>query len=596
MKSSSPAEFAQFRFVRNSVGEVINLPSPVMDERTLLVTDCEQWGLSRLHIFEGAANRTEVLDAFQHEMERISEIQSEAISRVAVWGRDDEELFYADEFQDSEGLPDYLERTGRVPVAVSAEWVMQLIDLLEVSWGQLVSFERFSTQNFQVVMDRLDRIRPIFSEFHGWTKPGIQVQEHSREWYLAQIFCSLVGGVPIREFHRDSLPRNFDELDEETRDAVLASLDGDTSAQTYARFRDAMVALAVEAESQRSEVQIPRRPVREWLAEDLKNSYSGDAEFELPDEIERGVGPYAVPSVIRGTPSEIQLLPGPDSIPREGWLNQHHEVTRRPGRVKLNQLQVNYIEDRGAVTLVGEEAVEGVDLGVIVQENGSLSIGDCGILADRISSALSILEGDVGSCAVWWLPPGNIILMTGSSSRSGSCRLIQRKGTSAWQQLPIKLRLHQTTMTLREGVGLPPRVRDMARLHGKQFEPTRRSAIALPVIWYLLTGARFRWQQKLSHQNSVGHEIPDSVMALLERYRLRLTENPADLEYDLFSEFRRVMNSEARPEYTEIEEPGWGDAFETMMDGVLYDGDIDLKLSKTPAGDQRPASESIEES
>ena len=154
MKIPAISEFAQYRFVRDARGNVINLPSQGVDERILLVLDCERWGLARLHIFEGAAARKDKLEAFQAELQQIAEIRSDHVSRLVSWGRDAEELFYADEMQDGEPLTTYLGRTGRVPVPVASEWILQLLTCFESLDRLPPSLERFSTLNFEVVMNR----------------------------------------------------------------------------------------------------------------------------------------------------------------------------------------------------------------------------------------------------------------------------------------------------------------------------------------------------------------------------------------------------------------------------------------------------------
>ncbi len=172
MNASTITEFAQYRFVRDIHGNVITLPSQGVDERILLVLDCERWGLARLHIFEGAASRSDKLEAFQRELQQIADIHSDRISNLISWGRDAEELFYADEMKDGEPLPVYLGRTGGVPVAVASEWICRFLDLFDTLPQLPSSLERFSTLNFEVVVDRHGKIFPVFSEFHGWTKPG----------------------------------------------------------------------------------------------------------------------------------------------------------------------------------------------------------------------------------------------------------------------------------------------------------------------------------------------------------------------------------------------------------------------------------------
>lgn len=544
MKNSTHAEFAQFRFVRNGEGSVIPLPAQGIDEKNLLVIDCERWGLARLHIFEGSAVRQDKLDAFQEELRQIADIRSDSVSRLITWGRDSEELFYADEMQDGEPLPEYLDRCGGVPFPVAGEWIRQLFEFLEQVPAGLPSFDRFSTLNFQIVVDRFHEVRPVFSEFYGWTKPGAQVQEHARDWYLAQIFCSLIAGVPVRTFSRESLPRNFDELTAPVQDAVLEAL-GEQGAGSYDRLKAEMRALSATADEHRNRVTLPRLLVREWLQQDLADSYAGEADFAFAPFSDREAERYAIPAVIRGKSSYVQVLPGPGSIPREGWLNQHHDATRRPGRPMLHQLHVNYLEDRGALTLVGEEQIEGVDLATLTLHLGPLSAAAAAPVLKRVAAAVSLLEQNTGSCAVWWLPPENVLFVTGTRSVTGSVHLVERKGDAIWEECGVKLRLHQTTTTLREGVQLPGTVRALSKIPGKKFEAARRSALALPLLFFLLTCHRFRWRRPVAEQ---ADSLPGPLLALLEKYRLALLENPETLSTHLFAEFESGRFDEPVPD------------------------------------------------
>ena len=574
MKVPSICEFAQYRFVRDARGNVIKLPSQGVDERILLVLDCEKWGLARLHIFEGAAARGDKLEAFQTEFQQIAEIRSDHVSRLVSWGRDAEELFYADEMQDGEPLPAYLSRTGGVPFPVASKWIFDLLTFFE-SIDQLPpSMERFSTLNFEMVMNRHGKIFPVLSEFYGWTKPGAQVREHKMDWSFAQIFCSLIAGVPIRTFHRDSLPRNFDELDETTREVILRTLD-EGSAETYDAFKAAMEAGSAGAKERASGVAVPRMPVREWLGSDLANSYEGLADYVLSADFASDDERYAILSQLRGAAANIQLIPGPGSIPREGWLNQHHDATRRPGRGMLNQLSVNYIEDRDSLTLIGEERVEGVDLSALVTGTGPLSQEVVKRIATAINAALDGLERQAGACAVWWLPPENVFLLTGTRSLSGSVGLIERKGPEAWSSLPLKLRLHQTLATLKDGVNIPSKVRQLSRLPGKQYEAVRRSAIALPLLWYCLTGNRFCWSRAVPVQSP----IPETVGGLFERFRAELREDPSEIVENLFLAFARLDLSsesgivESIPDATLPEKDN---SLAEVLSATLYDGEINV--------------------
>lgn len=570
MESPSHAEFAQYRFVRDGNGDVITLPSQGIDEKILLSLDCERWGLTRLHIFEEAAVRSDKLEAFQRELSEIAEIRNDSVSRLISWGRDGEELFYADEMLDGEPLSDYLGRAGGVPFCIAGKWMQQLFILFESMESLPFSFERLSTLNLQVIVDMRKEVRPVVSEFYGWTKPGTQVQEHPTEWYLAQIFCSLIAGVPVRTFSSHSLPRNFDELEGKVRDAVLDALN--ESGGAYDRLKAVMGDLGARCgEKDEDATPLPLMPVRELMRVGLEGTYPNNVEFELPDEFGRHDEHYAVASMIRGSVANIQLIPGPGSIPREGWFNQHHNATRRPGRGLLNQLQLNYLEDRDPVTLIGEESIDGVDLASLVAWHGPVESEGVRLLAKKLSRAIDGLEQKVGSCPVWWLPPDNVFLLTGTRSVSGSSNLIERKGTEALIGFGLKLRLHQTVETLKRGVNLPSAVRKLARDPGKQFEAVRRSSVGLPLLFFLLTGERLRWS--LPVRQGIG--LDQTIVDLFERFRMLLKETPHKCKSSLFDElealFEDGVNIEAKPEKVA------DCSLDNTLEATLYQEEIDLE-------------------
>lgn len=574
MKQSSIAEFSQFRFIRDRDNSVITLPSQGIDERNLLVLDCERWGLARLHIFEDAAKRRDKLEAFQEEMQTIALMCSRSVVRITTWGRDESELFYASEMQDGEPLPAYLDRTTGVPFSVAAEWMIQMFSLLDSAEVLTPSFERFTTLNFQVIVDHFGVVRPVFSEFYGWTRPGAHVREHPLDWYLAQIFCSLIAGVPVRTFHRNSLPRNFEKLDQSIQEAVLNSLE-EISGDSYEQFKSAMSDLSGGADKDRSGVALPLMPVREWLRGDLQKSYDGEAEYHLPADPDPLDELYAIPTRIRGKAANVQILPGLVSIPREEWLNQHHDATRKPGWGTINQLQVNYVEDRDSLTLVGEERVDGLDLASLVRENGARSETESRAIATKVCAAIDLLEQNVGSCCVWWLPPENIVFLTGTLSRELSGRLVEIKGIDGWEDFPIKLRLHQTTATLRHGVNLPPAVRRLSREPGRGFRAARRSAILLPLIWSLLAGSRMRWAKPVERIEGVSTAFTD----LFEKYRIQLREDPEGIETDFLDAMAALtpeVPAEPKPDDTSARHEKGEAALEAAFDATLYDGDIDL--------------------
>ena len=572
MNRSKSAEFAQFSFVRDAKGGVIELPSQAMDERIMLVVDRERWGLSRLHVFEGLASRREIVEAFEAEMQRLSRISGDSVSHVTAWGRDSEELFYADEVFDGEPLPDYLARTGRVPVATVSEWMLQLIEVLESVPEDIASIEHFSTQTLQVVVDRSGKVRPFFSEFHAWMKPGARVRERTREWYLAQVFCSLVGGIPVREFRCDSLPRNFDELEVRLKNVVLDAL-ADGRPGSYEAFRSMMEELAAEGQIGEAKLELPLMPLRSWLKRDLAELETG---IELP-AMDYEQDPYAVSGEFRGSKGLLQILPESDSLPVKGWLNQHHDAIRRIGRVKLNQLRVNQITDVGSLTIIGEEQVDGASLAELVGGVGPLSLAETGKLCDRLSAVLTMLESQVGGGAVWWLPPENIVFVTGTRTRAAAGRFLERKGEGAWQAIPVKLRLHQTMSSLRRGVDLPARVKDLSCLPGKKFEATRRSAVALPLIWFVLTQRHFLWDLEVSQQLCRGDDIPEKILLHLEDYQNKLVENPTELDLDLFTCLQRELVAMDSNEAVGETDSKCEDDLEARLDSMLYKGEVKLR-------------------
>jgi len=120
-------------------------------------------------------------------------------------------------------------------------------------------------------------------------------------------------------------------------------------------------------------------PLRNWLTLDLSELETG---IDLsPVDIEKD--PYTVAGRTGGTESLFQIFPGSESIPKKGWLNQHHEATRRLGRVKLNQLRVNEVREIGSLTIIGEEHVDGASLAELVNEVGALPLEEVGKLCDR---------------------------------------------------------------------------------------------------------------------------------------------------------------------------------------------------------------------
>jgi len=144
----------------------------------------------------------------------------------------------------------------------------------------------------------------------------------------------------------------------------------------------------------------------------------------------------------------------------------------------------------------------------------------------------------------------------------------------------LKFRLHQTLPTLKEGVNLPSRVRHLSRLPGKQYASVRRSAIALPLLWHLLTGTRFRWSRTVAPTD----EVPAALAALFDQVRQQLRTEPSDVNGNLFLEFAKFdPDSVTEFEESVVEVASESDekdhSLEHVLKSTLYEGEIDL----TPA-------------
>ena len=543
MKQPEIADFAQFRFVRTSTGNLVTLPAKGIDEQILLVLDCERYRLARLHIFERAALREDRLEAFEAEMERVAAIQHPAVSRLISWGRDEEELFYADEMRDAEPLPDYLGRTGGVSFSVAASWILRLLDGVE-SAGESIppTLERYANLNLQVERDRTGQVVPSFSEFQAWMKPGVHVAEHSRVYLLAQVFCASIVGVPARVFSHDSLPRNFDELAGDVRETVLAALDDDGN--VLDSFREAMTGLAAsnrEDDHARTTLS-PASPLVAWLGNELTAAEAEGPSASLPagsfppGEASEVDDPYSTPATLRGLHGQVRVIPGEEALPRNHWLRQHYEAMRRPGRGMVNQLTVLEYEKRGAVSLVGEECPEGVDLELLVIEKGPLPWAHSLSCVRRTVATLRRLEDRTGSCAVWWLPPDAIHVVTGAAGADAAAGFFRRRGAAAWDETPMRLRLHQHTRSLLRGVDLPDNLLELGSEPGRGFAEARHSAITMQLLWFLRTGERLPWYRPV-HEDG---RIPEPVCHRLEEYRNWLVHQPRTPRKSFLEEWEQL--------------------------------------------------------
>src|SRR5690606_3157014 len=118
----------------------------------------------------------------------------------------------------------------------------------------------------------------------------------------------------------------------------------------------------------------PHRFLEQWLTEGLGiESLDPGPEYrmlpETADHQSLACDAFAERLGSRAT-VRFQLFPNWDSIPREGWLEQHHTALRRGGRSLPNQLGVTSLEPRGRCLLIGEEPVAGVSLETLSRARG----------------------------------------------------------------------------------------------------------------------------------------------------------------------------------------------------------------------------------
>ncbi len=514
MDHASDAEFAPYRFVRAASGEPVELPAGGPDATTRLVLDGERWGLARLHRLAEAARREGAPEAFEEEMRYRSECGAGLVNSVLAWGRRGEELFYVDAMRDGEPLPAYLARVGGVSLPVASRWILGLIGCFDEAAPPPRLARSLSTAGFEAVRGRRGRVDLVLSGFCGGQRCAAPGEEGGLERSLAGLFLDLVGG----EAGLGSLPSAIG-------DAVLGLLSGEGGGPTALRE-----AMALGGGTGEESVPLPRMPWREWLRRELESA--GSPEHRLPEWPAPDDDPYAISATVRGRATHLHPLPGPASLPRGGWLEQHHDATRRPGRSGVSQLPVTWIEDLPAITLVGEARVEGVDLAALLERLGPLDLETTALLGERIDSALAALEGRAGACPVWWLPPENVLLLTGSRSLSESAEWFGRQGRGAWSGAPLKLRLHQTSSSLVDGIGLPAKLRGL--LAGEASEALRRWVLALPLLWQMLSGRRFRWEQAIQQDR-----LPAAVLARFEACRRTLLEVPETVVGNLFRDFAR---------------------------------------------------------
>lgn len=544
--SSASHDFAYFRFLRDAAGEMLILPTAGLGHRTLLALDCERWGLARLHIFEGAALRPERLEAFEAEMTRVAGLRGPSFAKLLLWGRDDGELFYADDLIDAEPLPNYLARVGRTPLPMAAHMIHVLWNDLESAAAlpdPPLSLRKLLTSHFKVVQDESGFLGLRAGDYLAWEELDAASLVPHLAHDLAQIFCSLISGIPLREFRSDLLPRYFEELPATLATETIRSLDLN-SPESGVGFRNALAEIAALAGEHSGTIANPILPFRNWLARETNATGEAPPRFVLPEVPEGAEDIYGISARFRGVNAWIQAIPGPRFLPLEGWLQQHHEITRRAGRGFHQQLRITYLEDRDTVTLIGEERHDGPDLLTWRRAMGSLSPETVTELLSKVEQALAAGEAITGSGAIWWLTASNVLL--GNPPGSATMPSLETVTTG-----PIKLRLHQTSRSLQEGVNLPTSLRALAAQRGKAHLPARRGGVALPLGWTLLTGEDFAWNAPIPERE----EVPGMVRNLLETWRKQLSEAPVEFTEDVFLHLREAILNPSPEAFIPTEEP-----------------------------------------
>lgn len=526
------ADFDRFRFFRDTHGNIVSLEAQAFGEELFPVLDCQHFRLARLHAHDQAARKSDWLEAFEKEMDLLSDIDEHVIARPFTWGRDEDELFYVNNLLDGEDLTTYLRREGAQSPYLAARWLLPFINLIEGDRESPMSILRFSNRNLQVVRNLESNLAELhFTEFTAWTKPGNLVVERGPEYFLAQSFLSLISGIPIRDFTRDTLPRQFSDLSESCQEAVSASMDSGPG-KAEGAFFDALRTLAKDTDH----IAIPPLPhslLRSWLREEISKMPDEESLDMLTSHVESDPDfNYAIEADNDDLPALIQFMPGEATIPREGWLEQHWLAIRRQGRNFANQLAVYEIQETPAVTMITEERPNGIHLLHLIRTTGSLDLEHAVGMAKRLSAAMDGLESTPSAAPIWWLPEQNIFVNLGTRDDSDFVSAIENEGPDFWDRVPFRLRLHQTMQGLLEGVDLPDSIRGMAFELTKESPHIRRTSVLLPLVCMVLSGRKFRWDRPFTMNHK---DIPDGLIEFLNRTRETIIERPFKTEMGFLS-------------------------------------------------------------
>ncbi|MCB1234391.1 MAG: hypothetical protein KDM91_04925, partial [Verrucomicrobiae bacterium] len=530
MSNPDLREFDQFRFIREEDGSLATLPTSQGNETLLLVLDCDRLRLGRLHIFQGAAAADESqADWFSREMTAVGRLRHPALAPILGFGRDDTELFYADPVVDGEPVRDYLKRNGPLPPGWALRLALELIDVLSSERALPRTLENFTVGNLFLKARRDGGLSLVFTDYAGWDKPCL-VRESQLVEKVALSLYSLLAGTeimapPTVPFHHEAA-----DVPDGVKDLIGAVMpEGrDLRSQRMGHFRVAVEQL-IAGLPHPGLPPAPRRLMRDWLlkgADDIDLGY----EYKRPEKSRVPAGmaaeaAYAFDAVpnrsIVFSGVRFQLFPSDEALPREIWLEQHQSALRRSGRGLPNQLGINVLIPRERALLIGEEPVEGLNLNAIVEHLGPMEPRHAVELGGKLNAALDAIEKTAGSTPVWWLPAENVYVVTGGNEISSLREALNHFGANAWQRLPVRLRLHQTALSLFEGIGMPGDLAERMRQSAKG-DGARRTAVLLPLLWYAVTGERFSWHDELKAPPG----LPVEIAALFSDTRRRLLDEP----------------------------------------------------------------------
>ncbi|NNE93643.1 MAG: hypothetical protein HKN23_18495 [Verrucomicrobiales bacterium] len=539
MADTSLKEFDQFRFVREDNGVLASLPSENEDEQVFMVLDCDRYRLARLHIFEGKSGDAQRAEWFRREMAAISKMQHPNLNPLITWGQDESELFYADQMVRGETVASYLKRNGAVPPATAAKLTLDLVSVLQSERALPRTLENFNGADLHVATGPAETaIRLVVSDFSNWDKPCV-LHESELVVRVVSFFKQLLTG---------SINNRVVTAETGASKELLTFLDCNSNERSAVSMSELAGQLR-EFSSDVSGDQIvrPRSVFRNWL---LRGSDTVDLGSEYKEAVPAMNGTwapelaYAFDATLQGpvafAPTRFQVFPGHETIPRSHWFEQHSAALRRPGRGFPNQLVVQSLEPRGRTLLIGEERIEGLNLYSIVQQLGPLSAPDALEMGSKLSAAIDAIERSTSSCPVWWLPPENIYVVTGSDQSDSLKEALDRFGSSAWGRLPMRLRLHQTAASLLDGIQLPKTLLERVDSARKTEDSARRTAVLCPILWFVLTGNRFSWTQPVE---PVEGKVPEETAKLFEKARTQLQENPDSVHFNFLEELAGTLEN-----------------------------------------------------